>query len=549
MVSCNFHFVPSALRGHIGSVVFRVRYEGQQIDIPTPYLIWPDEWDERNQKLIFSRCDDNNPKNATSERDDNTQKPVVSERDHSSIRKRILAGYAKSMVCDIERIEMAVGALEASGCSRAATLEVGSQPCDIHTTASRPHITASASPYTVHDIARHYRSLTSGSILLGNFAEKQASKMEREGAGCGAKFYRSTVRRFVGWHGGDIELRHITDGVMMRYQQSLETGGLTPSTVSFYLRTLKAIYNKAVEEGWTPRPATHPFERVYTRTREPADPAKRQIEQKEAKDREKLDFKEFVLKYADRNLSVRELARLYGYSGETFRQRFLENFGETPSDWFVGRRNAKKGEELEAFVRRYVHSDLTVGELARMYGCSASLFSKRFIACFGEPPSDWLARERSQKVNEEAKARTEEKRAFEQFFLRYVDSELSARELAGLYGYSYETLREKFREYFSDTPGSWLDKQRGAKAKQKQELESFMQRNIHNGLTVSQRAEMYGRKRLYNPFRRYFSDTPGGWLEKQRGAKTEQRRVATSCSCHASSAVLASTPCPTGKIA
>jgi AraC-like DNA-binding protein len=314
--------------------------------------------------------------------------------------------------------------------------------------------------------------------------------MEREGAECGAKFYRSTVRRFVGWHGGDIEIRRITDGVMMRYQQSLEADGLTPNTVSFYLRTLKAIYNKAVEEGWTPRPSTHPFERVYTRTREPADPVKRQADRAEAKENEKLDFKEFVLKYAERNLSVGELARLYGYSGETFRQRFIENFGVSPSDWLVGRRNAKKGEELEAFVRRYAHSDLTVGELARMYGCSASLFSKRFTAHFGEPPSEWLARERNQKVNEEAKVRAEEKKAFEQFCLRYVDSDLSARELAGLYGCSYETLREKFREYFSDTPGGWLDKQRSAKAKQKQELESFMRRYIHKCVTISQLAEI-----------------------------------------------------------
>jgi AraC-like DNA-binding protein len=481
------------------------------VEIPTPYLIWPDEWDEH------------------------TQKPVFSERDHSSIRKRILAGYAKSMACDIERIEMAVGALNDAG-----------------------------KQFTVDDIARHYRSLTSGSILLGNFAEKQASKMEREGAECGAKFYRSTVRRFVGWHGGDIELRHITDGVMMHYQKALEAGGLTAHTVSFYLRTLKAIYNKAVEEGWTPRPATNPFERVYTRTRPPTDPAKRQIEQKEAKDREKLDFKEFVLKYADRNLSVRELARLYGYSGETFRQRFLEHFGETPSDWLVGRRKAKRNEDIEAFVRRYAHSDLSVSDLAHLYGCSASLFSKRFTALFGEPPSAWLARERSQKVNEEAKVRAEEKKAFEQFFLRYVDSDLSPKELAGLYGCSYETLREKFREHFSNTPGGWLDKQRGAKARQKQELESFMRRNIHNGLTVSQLAEMYGRKRFYNHFLKHFSDTPGGWLEKQRGAKAEQRRGAksctcyyassavlapTPCSCHTSSAILAPTPCPTGKIA
>ena len=49
---------------------------------------------------------------------------------------------------------------------------------------------------------------------------------------------------------------------MLDYETYLKKQGLCSNTTSFYMRNLRAIYNQAVKQGFTPQ--NHPFSTVYT---------------------------------------------------------------------------------------------------------------------------------------------------------------------------------------------------------------------------------------------------------------------------------------------
>ena len=62
--------------------------------------------------------------------------------------------------------------------------------------------------------------------------------------------------------GDDIRMDTITSAVIEGYQGWLERQGISPNTISFYMRILRAVYNRAVEEQMVEN--RHPFRRVYT---------------------------------------------------------------------------------------------------------------------------------------------------------------------------------------------------------------------------------------------------------------------------------------------
>ena len=61
---------------------------------------------------------------------------------------------------------------------------------------------------------------------------------------------------------GDLRLDRITSELMQCYEGWLRSRGVVPNSISFYLRILRAIYNRAVEEGLIRDRS--PFRHVYT---------------------------------------------------------------------------------------------------------------------------------------------------------------------------------------------------------------------------------------------------------------------------------------------
>ena len=70
----------------------------------------------------------------------------------------------------------------------------------------------------------------------------------------------NSFRRFR--DGRDILLGQITSQTMLAYEAYLHGLGLTDNTSSFYMRNLRAIYNRAVERGLVTQ--AMPFRHVYT---------------------------------------------------------------------------------------------------------------------------------------------------------------------------------------------------------------------------------------------------------------------------------------------
>ena len=71
----------------------------------------------------------------------------------------------------------------------------------------------------------------------------------------------NSFERFRG-HRGDIPLDELDSNQMITYESWLKGTGVCPNTSSYYMRNLRAIYNRAVSEGLVVQ--RNPFKHVYT---------------------------------------------------------------------------------------------------------------------------------------------------------------------------------------------------------------------------------------------------------------------------------------------
>ena len=75
--------------------------------------------------------------------------------------------------------------------------------------------------------------------------------------------YSSTLRSFMQFRKGkDVLLKDMDSNLLMLYEAYLRNRGLTKNSTSFYMRILRAVYNRAVENGLIVD--KNPFRHVYT---------------------------------------------------------------------------------------------------------------------------------------------------------------------------------------------------------------------------------------------------------------------------------------------
>ena len=92
---------------------------------------------------------------------------------------------------------------------------------------------------------------------------EQISRLRQIGSLRTAETYTAAFRKFRHFRGEqDILPCDITADLMEAFQNSLKKQQLSMNTISFHLRKLRAIYNKAAERGLTAD--LHPFRHVYT---------------------------------------------------------------------------------------------------------------------------------------------------------------------------------------------------------------------------------------------------------------------------------------------
>ena len=131
-----------------------------------------------------------------------------------------------------------------------------------------------------------------------------------------AETYKATLRSFSAFlNGKDIALTKITPDIMQLYEAHLYNRGLLRNTTSFYMRILRAVYNRAVEKDLTIN--RNPFKHVYTgvdKTVKRAIPLKaiRQIKNLDLSLQSSLDFARdmFLFSFYTRGMSFIDMAYL-----------------------------------------------------------------------------------------------------------------------------------------------------------------------------------------------------------------------------------------------
>ena len=96
-----------------------------------------------------------------------------------------------------------------------------------------------------------------------SYMKEVIDQMESSGRKGSARNYNSaylSLRRFR--KGRDIRIKKFNASLVESYNSWLIERGILRNSISFYMRILRSVYNKAVKEGLVNQ--TYPFEKVYT---------------------------------------------------------------------------------------------------------------------------------------------------------------------------------------------------------------------------------------------------------------------------------------------
>lgn len=108
-------------------------------------------------------------------------------------------------------------------------------------------------PFGVADIIEHYRSLRDRS-KISIYVRELIDDLEACGKHGTASTYRTTLSRFERYAAAKpVTFGELTVGMLQEFENHLYSCGLQRNTVTFYMRVLRAIYNKAALCGMAPK--------------------------------------------------------------------------------------------------------------------------------------------------------------------------------------------------------------------------------------------------------------------------------------------------------
>lgn len=208
MVEFKIDFKVSCPKSQEGMVYYQVSYKRTMRQICTGYKLYLHEWDKRSSEIVFSSFSEE--RNAYLQV---LQTKIVNDK---RILKRIIAVWEK----------------------RGAS-------------------------YTAKEVVQAFMRYQEGSLLLSSFMEKVMEQLRRAGKVRTSETYRSTLNSFMRFRKDEeVLLEEIDSDLMMDYETWLKSNGISMNTVSFYMRILRATYNRAVENNLIAQ--QYPFKHVYT---------------------------------------------------------------------------------------------------------------------------------------------------------------------------------------------------------------------------------------------------------------------------------------------
>ena len=200
-------FRPSVVKGHRGALCYQVQCDGVSHQFTSHYRIDADEWDVRRRTLLRASS--------------------------SALRSVYLESLSRWVQRDMQRLSFHVAGYQARGITSFSEWLVD----ELHTL-----------------LQKHPLNL---------FAEEVVAKLYRTGHVRTAETYRTTLNslnRFV--QGEEVMLEDLDAEFLQAYECYLHRTGIVPNTISFYMRRLRALYNRALERfHFEDR---NPFRRVYT---------------------------------------------------------------------------------------------------------------------------------------------------------------------------------------------------------------------------------------------------------------------------------------------
>ena len=169
--------------------------------------------------------------------------------------------------------------------------------------------------YTAEDVIAKFVTNTPENYLF-SFMEETITNLKALGRVRTSETYAATLcsfRRFR--EDKDVPLDDMDSDMMMAYEAYLRNNGVSPNSSSFYMRNLRAVYNRAVEKGLTSQ--RFPFKHVYTgvdKTVKRAVPLKviKQIKEMDFSMNPTFDFARdmFLMSFYTRGMSFVDMAYL-----------------------------------------------------------------------------------------------------------------------------------------------------------------------------------------------------------------------------------------------
>lgn len=206
MASIKVKYRPSTVAGQQGAIYYQVLHDRKVRQIPSTYTIYPDEWNEYRSVVIIQSG---------------------GQRDCELITIK------EQIKCDVERLAEIDRKLYNSGMN-----------------------------YSADDIVDEFNRYLYDYTLF-KYMEGEILRLRSKGKLRTSETYGASLRSFKCFREGkDIRLDNITNEVIEEYEAWHIKRGVVPNTVSFYMRILRSVYNRAVAQHVIED--RDPFRNVYT---------------------------------------------------------------------------------------------------------------------------------------------------------------------------------------------------------------------------------------------------------------------------------------------
>lgn len=299
MASIKIKFRPSTVEGKKGGLYFQIIQNRVIRQMNTDYKIYAYEWDAEIESVVVSGA-----------------------------RANILCSIRERMEWDLSRFERIVRQLEQE-----------------------------RRKYTADDVITLFHKVTKETSLF-SFMHSVIIQLRQLGKIRTSETYTATLKSFMEFREEhDVPLDGVNSDLMLLYEAHLKAKGVRMNTISFYMRILRAVYNRAVEKELTPQ--KYPFRHVYTgvdKTVKRAVPVKviKTLKELNLSMKSSLDFARdmFMFSFYTRGMSFVDMAYL--------KKTDLQNGILTYCRRKTGQRLTVKWEKcMEEIIKKYPSNSST----------------------------------------------------------------------------------------------------------------------------------------------------------------------------------------------